>query len=230
MTRPNGLIGTPDGKKLYVADWGAGTVYSYDIQSDGTLANQTEFASVTCDGMTIDRQGNVYLTENSVLVYDPSGVQIGEIAVPERPTNVAFGGSDRKTLFVTAGTSLYSIPMNVEGIPAYTPQPIHHHGDFNGDPNGRIELVELLRFIQFFNIGGYHCPGTGETSEDGYLPGSGDHSSCAAHDGDFDGGPNWIVGLKEILRMVQFFNMGGYHACDDPVSEDGFCPGPAPAL
>ncbi|MCX7003200.1 MAG: DUF1566 domain-containing protein [bacterium] len=87
MVRPNGLVGTPDGASLYIADWGAGIVYRYTINTDGTLAAKTFFAAVACDGMTLDSEGNVYLTEDDVLVYDAAGSLIERIAVPERPTN-----------------------------------------------------------------------------------------------------------------------------------------------
>ena len=111
MVRPNGLVGTPDGKTLYLADWGATNVFRYSINADGTLTNKTLFARVKCDGMTLDAEGNLYFCENAVLVYDSAGNQVEQIAVPERPTNVEFGGSDRKTLFITTDAgSLYSHP------------------------------------------------------------------------------------------------------------------------
>lgn len=102
MVRPNGLIGTPDGKTLYIADWGAGVVYRYAIAGDGTLSNKTSFADVKCDGMTMDCEGNIYMTETAVLVYTAAGVPVEALDVPARPTNLEFGGSDRKTLFITS--------------------------------------------------------------------------------------------------------------------------------
>ncbi len=113
---PNGIIGTPDGKKLYVADIKAGKTYAYDIQDDGILSNKQLFAPEGSDGMTIDHEGNVYLTTDAVKVYDPSGTLIQTIEIPERPANVCFGGQDRTTLFITARTSLYAISMRVHGI------------------------------------------------------------------------------------------------------------------
>ena len=75
------------------------------------------FAPEGYDGMTIDSRGNVYITmQNSVEVYSPSGNKIESIKVPDKPTNVCFGGKDKRTLFVTARVSLYSIRMNVKGI------------------------------------------------------------------------------------------------------------------
>jgi len=115
MVRPNGVTGTADGKVLYVADAGAGKTYKYKIQPDGTLADRELFASQGSDGMTIDSEGNIYLCTNVVTVYNPQGQKVEEIEVPERPSNVCFGGKDSHTLFITARTSLYSIGMRVTG-------------------------------------------------------------------------------------------------------------------
>jgi len=111
MVRPNGMIGTPDGKFIYITDWGAKKTFRYRVNDDGTLSDRSFFAPVGSDGMTIDNLGNIYLTENNVLVYGPSGNMIQEILVPGRPTNVCFGDSDGKTLFITARSSVYSIRM-----------------------------------------------------------------------------------------------------------------------
>ncbi len=116
MKRPNGLIGTADGRRLYVTDPGAGLTYIYRIQKDGRLSDKKLFTLEGSDGMTIDNEGNIYLTTDAVVVYNSAGEETERIAVPERPTNVCFGGKDNKTLFITARTSLYSIRMRVKGI------------------------------------------------------------------------------------------------------------------
>jgi gluconolactonase len=117
LKQPNGIIGTPDGKVLYVADIGAGRTYAYDIQPDGTLSNKRLFCKLGSDGMTIDDQGNVYLTGKGVTVFDREGKQIEHIAVEEPWTaNVCFGGKNRQTLFITASKSLYSIHLRVKGV------------------------------------------------------------------------------------------------------------------
>lgn len=113
MVRPNGLIGTPDGKTLYVTDNGAGKTWTYRMNADGLLADKKLFVEEGADGMTIDSRGNVYLTTELVQVYNPAGECIEGIVVPERPSNVCFGGKEQKTLFITARTSLYAIPMLV---------------------------------------------------------------------------------------------------------------------
>lgn len=116
FVQPNGIIGTPDGKILYVADINAGKTYAFTIKKSGELADKRLFAPEGSDGMTIDNQGNVYLTNDGVSVFDPKGKKITNIEVPERPANVCFGGEDNKTLFITARTSLYSLDMQVQGV------------------------------------------------------------------------------------------------------------------
>jgi gluconolactonase len=114
MVRPNGIVGTADGKTLYVTDHGAGQTYSYQINTDGTVNNKRLFVSVGSDGMTIDTQGNLYLTTpNQVQVYDAAGVHIQDFLTQENPTNVTFGGRDHRTLFITARTAVYIIQMQV---------------------------------------------------------------------------------------------------------------------
>jgi len=114
--QPNGLIGTPDGKTLYVSDINDGKIWKYSINADGTLSNKTFFAPEGSDGMSIDNQGNVYLTNKTVSVFDPSGKKIAAIEVPEQPSNVCFGGKNRDVLFITARTSVYTLKMKVKGV------------------------------------------------------------------------------------------------------------------
>jgi len=115
MVRPNGVIGTPNGRRLYVADHGAGKTYAYRINGDGTLSGKQLFVEQGSDGMTIDARGNVYLTGKAVTAYNRRGEKVAEIQVPEGPANLTFGGKDNQTLFITARTSLYSIPTEVRG-------------------------------------------------------------------------------------------------------------------
>ncbi|MDR1813261.1 MAG: SMP-30/gluconolactonase/LRE family protein [Tannerella sp.] len=112
LKQPNGIIGTPDGKRLYVADIGAGKTYVFDIQKDATLDNKKLFCEMGSDGMTIDRKGNVYLTGRGVTVFNPSGEKIAHIDVKANWTaNVCFGGKTGNTLFITASEYLYSIEI-----------------------------------------------------------------------------------------------------------------------
>ncbi|MCA1595434.1 MAG: SMP-30/gluconolactonase/LRE family protein, partial [Chloroflexi bacterium] len=117
MKKPNGIIGTPDGKTLYVSDIGGGRTYRYRVQPDGSLTGETLFCSMGSDGMTIDSEGNVYLTGNGVTVFNSAGKQIKHIAVAQPWTgNVCFGGADRHTLFITASTGLYAIRTRTRGV------------------------------------------------------------------------------------------------------------------
>lgn len=117
LKQPNGIIGTPDGKTLYIADIGDNKTYSYRIESDGSLTNKTLFYNLGSDGMTIDDAGNIYLTGNGVTVVDKTGRLVENISVPEAWTaNVCFGGKDKGTLFITASTGLYAVRTRTHGV------------------------------------------------------------------------------------------------------------------
>ena len=116
LVQPNGIIGTPDGKLLYVADIGDRKTYRYAIDADGSLSDKKLFCPMGSDGMTIDTEGNVYLTGRGVTVFNPDGEKIEQIDVNKGWTaNVCFGGPDRRTLFITASDSLFSIEMRAKG-------------------------------------------------------------------------------------------------------------------
>jgi gluconolactonase len=117
LETPNGLIGTPDGTVLFVADLKAGKTFAYAIEKDGSLKKKRLFCELGSDGMTIDNEGNVYLTGKGVTVFNSKGSQIKHIPIDARWTaNVCFGGKDRKTLFVTASEYLFSLRMRVHGV------------------------------------------------------------------------------------------------------------------
>lgn len=97
-----------------------------------------------------------------------------------------------------------------------------HTADQN--ENKRIDLSELLRVIQFYNSGGFHCAANPGETEDGFVPGPGNEKSCATHNSDYNP-QDWIVNIVELLRLIQFYNLGGYHLCPGDGTEDGFCPG-----
>ena len=116
IEKPNGIIGSPDGKLLYVADIKARKTYVYDIKADGTLTNKKLLFEMGSDGMTIDNKGNIYITGRGVTVFNPKGEQIAHIPVKAGWTaNACFGGKDMDILFITASEYLYSIKMNVKG-------------------------------------------------------------------------------------------------------------------
>jgi gluconolactonase len=116
LVQPNGIIGSPDGRMLFVADIGAKKTYQYQIGNSGELTNRKLFCEMGSDGMTRDSAGNVYLTGKGVTVFDKEGKKLGEIPVPESWTaNVTFGGAEMKTLFITAMDSLYTLEMEISG-------------------------------------------------------------------------------------------------------------------
>jgi gluconolactonase len=117
LRKPNGIVGTPDGHALYVADIGDGKTYRYTIGPHGLLSGRRLFCAQGSDGMTLDERGNVYLTGDGVTVYDSSGRMIAHIPVPEQWTaNLCFGGKDRRTLFITASGAVYILRMRVRGV------------------------------------------------------------------------------------------------------------------
>lgn len=116
LKQPNGIVGTPDGKTLYVADIGGKKTYAYDVGTDGLLSNKRLLCAMGSDGMTLDAKGNVYLTGDGVTVFDKTGKKIDHLKVPEGWTaNVCFGGKDRRTLFITASKGLYAVRTRTAG-------------------------------------------------------------------------------------------------------------------
>lgn len=133
----NGIIGTPDGKKLYVNKWDFDTDVSgtwvFDIKSDGRLTNMKKFAAMGGDGMTMDEKGNVYIANNrGVTAFDKKGKRILNIPVPPGGSNnITFGGKDGKTLFITGQDKVYKLKMNVQGAAQDNDNGNghgHHHG------------------------------------------------------------------------------------------------------
>jgi gluconolactonase len=117
LKQPNGIIGTQDGKTLYVADIGASKTYAYDTTAAGPLQNKRLFCEMGSDGMTIDNQGDIYLTGKGVTIFDKTGKKLENIPIPEPWTaNVAFGGKDHDLLFITASKKVYGVKMRVKGL------------------------------------------------------------------------------------------------------------------
>jgi gluconolactonase len=125
LREPNGIALSPDGGSLYVGAYGENTIYRYPVQEDGSTGTRTPFASIAGpDGVTIDCAGNVYWashTDGLIHVFSPAGVELGTIASGAQTTNLAFGGTDRQTLFITSGRTgdfgLYSVRLGVPGYP-----------------------------------------------------------------------------------------------------------------
>lgn len=134
VSKPNGIILSPDMKSLYLADndpKGKRQLLAFPLKDDGSVGAK----KVLCDfgddrgidGMSIDTKGNIWATAGrgktgGVHVFTPEGKKIDFIPTPEVPTNCVFGGKDRKTLYVTAGKSLYCIEVKNEGFAVFWPK------------------------------------------------------------------------------------------------------------
>lgn len=118
MTRPNGVALTPDGKTLYVDDTTDRKVLAFDLDPGGNASHERVFLSDLeggPDGLRVAANGNVYIATGPVVVYSPEGKLIRTIHLPEQAANLEFGGSDLKTLFITARTSVYRVHVDDQG-------------------------------------------------------------------------------------------------------------------
>jgi gluconolactonase len=120
FVQPNGLCFSPDEKKLYIADSGKPRhIRVFDVKPDNTLDAGRVFCTIDKggpDGIRCDEKGNVWSSAgDGVQIFAPDGTLIRRIPVPETPANLCFGGADGRTLFITARTSLYRIPVSVAG-------------------------------------------------------------------------------------------------------------------
>jgi gluconolactonase len=116
--RPNGIAFSPNGRSLYVANSDEHNIRAYDVGRQGEVTNERILVANiegVPDGMSVDEKGNLYVTAKSVFIYSPQGKQLGEIVMPERPTNVAFGDGDLLGLYITAQTGVYRARMPVKG-------------------------------------------------------------------------------------------------------------------
>lgn len=127
IAAPNGIALSPDGKRLYVIPSMQSQMLVYDVLSPGTVGKQTVFCTLKQpagksgtggDGMAVDSEGNLYITTHiGVQIFSADGAAIGVLKPPQQPANVAFGGPDRKTLYITARTGLYKVKMPIAGLP-----------------------------------------------------------------------------------------------------------------
>lgn len=133
VTKPNGVLLSPDMKTLYVADTDKDGAYllAYPVREDGTVAAKKVLYNFGkqrgIDGMVCDVQGNIYGTAGKekaagLYIISPEGKLITIISTLETPTNCVFGDKDRKTMYITAGKSLYKIKLNIQGYAVYWPK------------------------------------------------------------------------------------------------------------
>jgi gluconolactonase len=138
--KPNGICLSPDQKKLYVNESAKGRIYSWDFSSDSTLTGKKLLYTIPttgyADGMKTDTAGNIYCAgPTGVWIVSPSGSLLGKIPTPEGPTNCAWGGADRKTLFITAGTSVYRIRLTTTGVRSFGAAAVDSYELFANYPN-----------------------------------------------------------------------------------------------
>ncbi len=124
---PNGVVLSPDGATLYVANTPGERLFSFDVNEDGTVTNQVDFAAIQlvnpgepggADGLAVDMDGNVYVATTrglGIQIFDKNGTHLGNISVPTSANNVSFGGADKKTLYISAVDGIYSIPVKTAG-------------------------------------------------------------------------------------------------------------------
>ena len=126
LTGPNGIAFSPDEKYLYVGNWDLKRkiIMRYEVNGDGTLSNGKVFFDMTSakgedaiDGVKVDQQGNLYVSgPGGLWIISPQGKHLGTILAPKHPHNMAWGGEDGKTVYMTAGDKLYRMPLNIPGI------------------------------------------------------------------------------------------------------------------
>jgi len=115
LLRAFSLAPAIEGQPFYVTNEAELRTWAFDAGPDGTLSNPRLFAEEGGENLAVDAQGNVYIAAGQILVLNPAGRQIDRIEVPQRPTCLVFGGRDRKTLFVTARSALYALPVRIAG-------------------------------------------------------------------------------------------------------------------
>jgi sugar lactone lactonase YvrE len=116
LLRAFGLAHAMSGKPFYVSDESEQKTYVASVTSDGTLSNTRLFAERGGESVTQDAEGNVYIAAGQIYVYNSSGKLIETIDVPDRPTELVFGGKDGRTLFILARTSLYAVQTRANGL------------------------------------------------------------------------------------------------------------------
>lgn len=123
---PNGIAFSPDEKYLYVGNWDPEkkVVMRYDVDVEGNLTNGQIFFNMTSargedaiDGVKVDQEGNLYVSgPGGLWIISPAGKHLGTIIAPKHPHNLAWGGEDGKTLYMTAQSTLYRMPLKIPGI------------------------------------------------------------------------------------------------------------------
>jgi len=166
--QPNGLCFSPDERVLYVNDTVQALIRAFDVDADGSLSNQRVFAGGirselepgVPDGMKCDQRGNLWVTApGGVWVYSPAGELLGKVRLPELVANLAWGGADFRTLYLTATHSVYAIPTKVgprhepymngkrggTGAGSAAPRPNLTGGEMRLDPQRCAMIIQDLQ-------------------------------------------------------------------------------------
>jgi gluconolactonase len=164
---PNGICFSPDESKLYVDESQQRIIYVWDVVNDSVIANKRVFANINpmgyADGMKVDAAGNLYCAGPlGIWVFGPTGSVLDTILVAETPSNCNWGGADRKTLFITAGKSLYRIRIGLTGIEEHTGSPEGGFQLFQNYPNpfnprtvvsGQLSVASRVRLTVYDLLG-----------------------------------------------------------------------------
>lgn len=190
-------------------------------EAGGSLTYTFDWNALVITYFQIPRYGSGVVNAQVELFYD------GRIAITwlNCSSSSFIAGLSRGTgtpeQFESSDFLNYDVCETIEGSPegVYEGEYIFYHSsDLNHD--GRISLTEILRIVQLYNSLAYCCDIT-NNSEDGYLPGTGENYECSPHSSDYNP-QDWIISLRELLRTIQIFNVGGYYPCPGE-SEDNFC-------
>ena len=111
LARSSGVLEAIPGKPFYAADEYDARMVRMDVAEDGTLSNLKYFVEQAEFGSAVDDQGNLYIANGQIYIYNPAGERLGVIQVPERPATIQFGGKDHKRLFITARSSLFAVQV-----------------------------------------------------------------------------------------------------------------------
>jgi gluconolactonase len=160
LARPNGIITSNDGTKLYVSDSDRKYWMVYPINTNGSIGSGSVFFNPGSgntndpDGMTIDENGNLYfMGKGGLWIVSPSGTQLDFISIPEFCSNITFGGSDGSILYITCEGKIYSLETNTRGANwAHTSNPTQPPGGLSGDVNrnGTVDIVDALLIAQYY--------------------------------------------------------------------------------
>jgi gluconolactonase len=193
--KPNGICFSPDEKKLYVNESARCLIYVWDVIGDSLLINKKLFytipASGYADGMKVDSAGNLYCAgPTGVWIISPSGQALGKIAMAENPSNCAWGDNDRKSLYITAGSSLYRIRTVTTGLNEERQSPVPDKFEllqnYPNPFNGSTKLLYTVSHTMSVQLRVYDSAGhlvktlVHETKEAGSYSATFDASSMAS--------------------------------------------------